>query len=458
MPPIAVHELDKMSLEARARLLQRTEADLSDYITKVEPIIAAVRATGDAALIDFTARFDGVTLDCAALKVPESQIAGAEEELDPEFVKAIRLSVAQVTRFHQEQMPERLWLSEETEGALIGDRWTPIDSVACYVPRGKGFFPSSAIMTAVPARVAGVAKVIIVTPPGPDGSADAATRFIASLIGIKDIYLCGGAQAVAAVAFGTEQVPKCAKIVGPGSPWVSAARQLLSNRIDPGSPAGPSELLVYADASVPASLAALELMVESEHGPDSSAFVVTADRALAQAIAAAVPELWSTMGDYRADFSRTVLTGQNGGIVLAPSIEAAFDFINDYAAEHLAVLSTSALDLLPRIRNAGEILLGPYSAISIANFVLGPSHVLPTGGRANTASPLSVFDFMKRSSVAYLSRTAYEQLAPAAHIFARYEGFVAHANSVSAIRDRILSGESVSGAGSGTRCGTVTLT
>lgn len=437
MPPVTIHELASMSTEARARLLERTEADLADFKEKVEPIIAGVREKGDSALIDFAARFDGVVL--TALKVPASQIANAEQELDAEIVEAIRLSVAQVTRFHQAQMPDQLWLSEETQGALIGDRWTSIDSVACYVPRGKGFFPSSAIMTAVPAKVAGVARTIIVTPPGPDGTADAATRFIASLIGIDEIYLCGGAQAVAAVAYGTETVPKCVKIVGPGSPWVSAARQLLSNRIDPGSPAGPSELLVYADGSVPAELAALELVVESEHGADSSAFVVTTDRALANAIAAAVPGMWSTLGDYREGFSRAVLSGQKGGIVLAPSIEAAFDFINDYAAEHLAVLSTSAFELLPRIRNAGEILLGPHSAIPIANFVLGPSHVLPTGGRATTASPLSVFDFMKRSSIAYLSRAAYERLAPAAHAFARYEGFAAHANSVSEMRERILS-------------------
>lgn len=444
MSPIAIHELSEMSSDARARLLERTETDLASYIEKVEPIIEAVRTKGDTALAECAARFDGVIMGSSALRVPASQIANAEQELDPEIVAAIRLSVAQVTRFHQAQMPDQLWLSEETPGALIGDRWTSIDSVACYVPRGKGFFPSSAIMTAVPAKVAGVARVIIVTPPGPEGSADAATRFIASLIGVEEIYLCGGAQAVAAVAYGTETVPRCAKIVGPGSPWVSAARQLLSNRIDPGSPAGPSELLVYADSTVPAALAALELTVESEHGPDSSAFVVTADPALAKDIAAAVPEFWSMMGDYRADFSRTVLSGQNGGIVLAPSIEAAFDFINDYAAEHLAVLSTSAFDLLPRIRNAGEILLGPHSAIPIANFVLGPSHVLPTGGRANTASPLSVFDFMKRSSIAYLSKAAYERLAPAARTFARYEGFAAHANSVSEIRDRILSNSSPS--------------
>ena len=442
MSSVVIHELDKMSAEDRAQLLERTEADLTDHMRKVEPIIAAVRATGDKALIDCAARLDGVHLEQSSLRVSEAQIASAESELDAELISDIRLSVAQVTRFHEAQLPEKLWLTEETEGALIGDRWTSIDSVACYVPRGKGFFPSSAIMTAVPAKVAGVARIIIVTPPGPDGSADAATRFIASLIGVKEIYLCGGAQAVAAVAFGTETVPKCAKIVGPGSPWVSAARQLLSSRIDPGSPAGPSELLVYADSTVPAELAALELAVESEHGPDSSAFVVTADRALAHAIAAAMPAIWATMGDYRAGFSRTVLGGQNGGIVLAPSTEAAFDFINDYAAEHLSVLSTNAFELLPRIRNAGEILLGPHSAISIANFVLGPSHVLPTGGRANTASPLSVFDFMKRSSIAYLSRAAYERLAPAAHTFAQYEGFVAHANAVSEIRDRILSNSS----------------
>jgi histidinol dehydrogenase len=444
MTSVAIHELAKLSAAERSALLERTETDLSTYLTKVEPIIAAVRVKGDAALVEFARQFDGVALTQNELRVAGNLIASAEQELDPEIADAIRFSVAQVSRFHEAQVPERLWLNEDTQGALIGDRWTPIDSVACYVPRGKGFFPSSAIMTAVPAMVAGVRRVILLTPPGPDGSADAATRFIASLIGIAEIYLCGGAQAVAAVAFGTETVPRCAKIVGPGSPWLSAARRLLSGRIDPGSPAGPSELLIYADSSVPAELAALELLVESEHGPDSSAFVVTADRTVAEAIASAVPSLWPTLGDYRAGFSRTVLTGRKGGIVLAPTVDAAFDFINDYAAEHLSILSASAFELLPLIRNAGEILLGPHSAIPIANFVLGPSHVLPTGGRATTASPLSVFDFMKRSSIAYVSRAAYERLAPAARAFARYEGFAAHENSLSELRDHILSGRGIS--------------
>lgn len=446
MLTIAIHELETLSVIERSALLERTEADLSHYVKKVEPIIAAVRDRGDEALVEFASRFDGVDLHPSGLRVTKESISSAEQELAPEITDAIRLSVEQVTRFHEAQMPEQLWLSEQSDGALIGDRWSPIDSVACYVPRGKGSFPSSAIMTAVPAQVAGARRIVFVTPPGPDGTADAATRFIASLIGVTEIYLCGGAQAVAAVAFGTQTVPRCAKIVGPGSPWVSAARRLLADRIDPGSPAGPSELLVYADGSVPAELAALELLVESEHGPDSSAFVVTSDRSVAEGVAAAVTRLLPTLGDYRAGFSRTVLSGQNGGIVLAPSEDAVFDFINDYAAEHLSVLSTSALDLLPRIRNAGEILLGPHSAIPIANFVLGPSHVLPTGGRAATASPLSVFDFMKRSSIAYISPTAYVRLAPAARAFARYEGFVAHENSVSELRDRILSPRSPSSA------------
>ena len=442
MTTVSFHDLAAMSAAERQGLLDRTEADLSAYMDKAQAIADAVREKGDAALVDFAARFDGVVLQERDLKVSEASIMAAESELDPEIAAAIRLAVEQVKRFHHEQMPERMWLSEATEGALVGDRWTPVASVACYVPRGKGSFPSSAIMTAVPAIVAGAERVVIVTPPGQDGTADAATRFVASLIGIREIYLCGGTQAVAAVAYGTATIPRCAKFVGPGSSWVSAGRRLLSNLIDPGSPAGPSELLVYADNSVPAELAALELLVESEHGPDSSAFVVTADRAVAEAVAAAVTALWPSLGDYREAFSRSVLTGRKGGIVLAPSVDAAFEFINDYAAEHLSVLSSSAFEFLPRIRNAGEILLGPHSAIPIANFVLGPSHVLPTGGRAGTASPLSVFDFMKRSSIAYVSREAYDRLAPAARAFARYEGFVAHENSVSAIRDRILAGAS----------------
>jgi len=286
--------------------------------------------------------------------------------------------------------------------------------------------------------VAGVKKVIVITPPGPDGTVDPATLVAAEIAGVSDVFKCGGAQGIAAVAYGTKTVPKCDKVVGPGSPWVVAAKKQLSSVIDPGSPAGPSELIIFSDGTVPPELVALDLCVESEHGPDSSVFFVTDNEEFARAVASHVPSYWSQMGDVRAQYSRTVLTGQRGGIVVAGTREEAFAYVNDYAPEHLAVLADNAWQYLTRFEHAGEILLGSHSAISVANFVLGPSHVLPTGGAAKTTSPLAVFDFLKRTSIASLTEGAYQGFAAHAERLARYEGFDGHANAVSAIRNQAL--------------------
>ncbi|HEY4162182.1 MAG TPA: histidinol dehydrogenase, partial [Dongiaceae bacterium] len=305
-------------------------------------------------------------------------------------------------------------------------------------PRGKGAFPSVVMMTTIPAIVAGVPEVCIVTPPGPDGKIDDATLVAARLAGVQRVYKCGGAQAVAAVAYGTETVKKCAKIVGPGSPWVVAAKALLSDIIDPGVPAGPSESIILCDETADGRLAALDLLVESEHGSDSSAYLVTHSEKVANDAMAAIPGFWEKMGEQRVNFSSAVLGGKNGGIVLASSWDEAIAFVNDFAPEHLEILSTEPFTHLGRILNAGEILLGNHTPVTLGNFVLGPNAVLPTNGAAKTASPLSVFDFMKRSSVGYVTAAGYPPLAAKARVLATYEGFDAHANAVSEIRDGLL--------------------
>lgn len=438
--PISIHRLSELTAEQRGRLLRRAESDLSSFVEKVDPIIEAVRTGGDRALADLAARFDKAALAPDRIRAGEEEFAAARAALAPELVETLEFAAANIRHFHERQMPETLSLHETHPGVLVGDRWNAIDSVACYVPRGKGSFPSSVLMTAIPARVAGVKKVVVVTPPGPDGGADPATLVAAEIAGVRDVFKCGGAQAIAAVAFGTETVPRCAKVVGPGSPWVAAAKKRLSSVIDPGSPAGPSELIVFCDGSVPAGLAALELCVESEHGPDSSVFLVVADEGFAREVAAHVPRCWARMGETRAHYSRTVLTGPAGGIVVTDTPEQAFAFVDDYAPEHLSVLADNAWQYLTRFTHAGEILLGPHSAISVANFVLGPSHVLPTGGAARTASPLAVFDFLKRTSIAALSEQAYGTFAGHAERLARYEGFDGHGNAVSALRAEALAG------------------
>lgn len=431
---ISMYRLSDLTPDQRNGLLQRTESDISAFTERVVPIIEDVRTRGDAALADLARTLDKANLTPQDIRATPSEFAAARSLVDPQLIETLRFAADNIRHFHEKQLPDTLSLHETHQGVIVGDRWTPIDSVACYVPRGKGSFPSSVLMTAIPAKVAGVENVIVITPPGPDGTVDPATLIAAEIAGVEAVFKCGGAQGIAAVAYGTETVPKCAKVVGPGSPWVVAAKKLLSSVIDPGSPAGPSELLIFSDATVSADLVAMDLCVESEHGPDSSVFFVTADERFAKDVADLIPAHWARMGETRAAFSRAVLTGGKGGIVLASSEDEAFAFINDYAAEHLAVHAQNAWQYLPHIRHAGEILLGPHSAIAIANFVLGPSHVLPTGGAAKTASPLAVFDFMKRTSIASISREAYGRLAPHAERLGRYEGFDGHANSVSSLR------------------------
>jgi histidinol dehydrogenase len=435
---INFHELPRLSPDERRRLLTRTEADLSSFEAKVRPIIEAVRNEGDEAVARFARQFDKAPVEASELRATSADFKAAERALAPAVREAMEFAAGSIRRFHEDQKPEEMWLHEIRPGAYAGDRTRPIPSVACYVPRGKGAFPSVALMTTIPAKVAGVPEIAIVTPPGPDGKIDAATLVAARMSGIDSVYKAGGAQAVAAVAYGTETIPRCAKIIGPGSPWVAAAKRLVSHVIDTGTPAGPSELIVLADDTADGRVAGLDLLIESEHGPDSSAYLVTWCRRVAEEALAAIPEYWKQMGEQRVDFSSSVLSGPIGGIVLARDEKEAIAFVNDYAPEHLEVLSTEPFRYLGDLHHAGEILLGAHTPATLGNFVIGPNHVLPTSGWARTASALSVFDFMKRTSIAYVTSAGYPELARHAHALATYEGFDAHANAVSATRDRLL--------------------
>ena len=433
-------ELARISARERSALLTRTEADLTSFLEAARPIIEAVRVEGDAALARFTREFDRVTVEAGSLRVPTADLERASAALEPAIHDAIDFAIDGIRRFHEAQLPDEMWLKEVRPGVLAGERVRPIPSVACYVPRGKGSFPSVAMMTTIPAIAAGVPEVMIVTPPGPDGRVDAATLAVARKVGVSAVFAAGGAQAVAAAAFGTATIPPCAKIVGPGSPYVVAAKRLLAHVIDTGVPAGPSEAIILADAAADGRLAALDLIIESEHGPDSSAYLVTDSREVALAAAVAVEQHWQAMGPERVRFSKAVLGGPRGGILLAADWPAAIAFVNDYAPEHLEILSRDPLGDAGRILNAGEILLGPHTPIVLGNFVLGPNAVLPTGGAARTASPLSVHDFLKRTSIGYVTATGYAALAGPARTLAAYEGFDGHAHALSATRDALLQG------------------
>lgn len=439
MAHVNIQVLADLAPEERRALLRRSEADLSAVIDKVGSIIEAVRAEGDEALVRLGRALDGAEgLTREGLKVTEAEFDEAHALVEPEVMEAIRFAVANIRAFHEAQAPAPLWMKEVRPGAFAGDRYTPIRSVALYVPRGKGSFPSVTMMTSIPGVVARVPELAILTPPAPDGRVDAATLVAARAAGVSTIYKAGGAQAVAAAAYGTETVRPALKLVGPGSPWVVAAKRLLAGVIDAGLPAGPSEAIVLADDTLPGGLAALDLLIEAEHGPDSSAWLVTHSRRVAEEAAAALPDLWAAMTEQRAAFSRAVLTGPSGGILLTGSLRESYDFVNDYAPEHLEILSRSPFEHLGEVTEAAEVLLGPHTPITIANFCLGPNAVLPTSRGARTWGPLSVHDFLKRSSVGYVTPKAYPELAAHAARLARYEGFSSHENAVGPMRQAYL--------------------
>lgn len=435
-PEVALHELSRLTVQQRDQLLSRVEDDLDAYLEGVKPIIEAVRTEGDEALARFGRQFDGAqSLSADTIAVTPAQIDSAFDQLDKQLIETLEYSADNIRRYHEAQRPPEMWMKEIRPGVLVGERFTPIDSVACYSPRGKGSFPVVTLMTAIPAAVAGVPSPIILTPPGADGEVDPATLVAARLAGVENVFKAGGAQSVAAAAYGTATVPRCFKIVGPGSPWLVAAKRLLAGRIDPGMPAGPSETIILADETANPRIAALDMTIESEHGPDSSSFLVTWSAEIAHAVRAAIPEYWNHQSETLAGYSATVLSGQRGGIVLAQNAQEAYAFINDYAPEHCQVLSKTPHEHLAHIRNASEILLGEHAAGSIANYMMGPNCVLPTSSNARTYSPLGVHDFMKSCSVGHMTQTGYREMAPHTHRFATYEGFDGHANAVSALRD-----------------------
>lgn len=433
-----LHILSDLSASQRAALMARAETDLAPFIAKVTPIIEAVRREGDVALARFAREFDKAPVQPHEIAATGADFAAAEKSLDPEVTEALAFAAHSIRKFHTGQIPERNWQMEVRPGVFAGDRVSAIPSVACYVPRGKGSFPSAVLMTAIPAHVAGVKDVIIITPPGPDGKIDDASLVAAQMAGVTRVYKAGGAQGIAAAAFGTQTVPAVKKIVGPGSPWVAAAKRLVSDRVDVGTPAGPSESIVLADDTVNGRLAALDILIESEHGPDSSGYIVTWSKRVVDEALRALEDFYKHMSPQRVEFASTVLSGPQGGIVLARDEDEALAFVNDYAPEHLQILSLDPQQYVDRVLHAGEILLGVHTPSTLGNFVIGANHVLPTGGWAKTSSALSVHDFLKRTSIANVTAEGYRILAPHAKVFAAYEGFDGHANAVSKLRNDIL--------------------
>ncbi len=429
------YKWNEMSRADKARLLRRSETDIQAIIEQVKPIVEDVRLNGDAAVLRWTEKFDGVALNRNKLKATKEEFASAGKKLPKAVRAAIDKAATNVHAYHERQLPQSLWMTPVETGVYAGEKITPVASIGLYVPRGKGAFPSVMVMLGAPAVVAGVKKIVVVTPPGPDGEVDAATLYAAQACGVKDIYRVGGVQAVAALAFGTAKIPKVDKILGPGSSYVTAAKRILYGMVDVGLPAGPSESIILADEYADPELVANDLLIEQEHGPDSTALLVTHSSALIKKVAARVPALIAKLPAKRREFINKGFAGF-GGAVLTKSLRQSVDFVNEFAPEHLEVLTVDPFDTLGKLKNAGEILLGQDTPITLGNFNLGVNAILPTGGFARSYSGVSIFDFLKRSSIGFVSKQGFDSLAPTAETLARYEGFPAHAAAVAVRRKR----------------------
>ncbi len=422
-------QLDQLSDAGKQKLMRRAEQDISELLPLAQEVTARIREEGDAAVVEYTQRFDAESFSADMLRATPDDFAKARASLEPEIITAIEDAHVNIHKFHLEQMPEPMWFTEVQPGIMAGEKTTPIASVGLYVPRGKGAFPSVMLMLATPAKVAGVPKIIVVTPPAPDGKPDAAALVAAEVCGVDEVYAVGGMQAIGALAYGTETIPKVDKVIGPGSSYVSAAKRLLYGTLDVGLPAGPSESIILTDEHVDPRLAALDLLVEAEHGPESAALLVTHSREVAEKVCEVLPKYIVELPEWRRKFVENVLSNY-GGVLLTDSLEESIAFVNEYAPEHLEVLTDEPFITLNKITNAGEILLGSMTPIPTANYCLGLNAILPTGGFARTFSSVSVQDFLKRSGVGYLSREGYERLQATTATLADYEGFPAHAMSI----------------------------
>lgn len=415
------YDLSEISIE---EILERDRAASADVGGIVAGIIAEVRKNGDAALKAFSAKFDGAEL--TSLNVSEGEIDAAVASVDPALMDVLRRSAENIRAFHQKQLRQGFVTTGE-DGVLMGQRFTPLARVGIYVPGGTASYPSSVLMNAVPASVAGVPEIVMATPPRRDGTVAPLILAAARVAGITKIVKSGGAQAVAALGYGTESVPKVWKITGPGNAFVAEAKRQVYGVVDIDMMAGPSEILVIADDTADPACIAADLLSQAEHDKMAAPVLVTPSRPLADAVEKALER--QTVLLPREEICRAALSGK-GKIIVAADMEAAAAVSDAIAPEHLELAVADPFALLARIRNAGSVFLGHHTPVAVGDYFAGPNHVLPTSGAAHFASPLSVDDFVKKSQFLYCSRDALEKAADDVAAFARAEGFEAHARSV----------------------------
>ena len=415
--------------------LKRSESDISEVMDSVSAIINTVKEKGDKALLDYTLKFDNINLTGKDIKVSKEEFETAENNLSKEVKEALKYAIDNIRKFHKTQKPSSMKFDELRPGLFAGEKAIPIESAGLYVPRGRGSFPSMLYMLAVPAAVAGVERICVITPPGENGEVDPGCLYAAKLCGIEEVYRVGGAHGIAALAYGTESIPSVDKITGPGSMYVSAAKRILNGTVDVGLPAGPSESMILADNNADPWKLALDLLVEAEHGSDSSAVLVTTSSEVASITADYIEKLIDNLSEPRKTFVKDVFNGY-GAIFLVDDIEKGAELVNAFAPEHLQLKTKEPFSTLSLIKNAGEILLGENIPFSAANYVTGVNAVLPTGGNAKTYSAVSVRDFIKYSSVVYVDKNGYEDFKKHVITLADYEGFETHGNALK-LRDKV---------------------
>lgn len=425
---ISILNWSSLSTDERRQALRRpVQQDTATLQDRVREIVSDVRARGDAALLEFTRRFDGVAL--ATIEVGTAEFAAAEAALNAEHRRAIDRAIANVRRFHEPQLGPPLRV-ETAPGVVCERQFRPIDAVGLYVPAGVAPLPSAAIMLAVPARIAGCPTRIICTPPRRDGTADPAVLTIANLCGVRRVFKLGGAQAIAAMAYGTQTVPKVDKVFGPGNAWVTAAKLQVANDPEGAAldlPAGPSEVLVIADESARAEFVAADLLAQAEHSTDAQALLVTTSGALAAATAEQIETQMQRLT--RVDTLRKSI--EHARLIVVDTLDTAIELSNTYAPEHLILQVERARDWLPKVRNAGSVFLGAWTPETMGDYCSGTNHVLPTYGFARAYSGLSLHDFVKRMTVQELTSDGLRDLGPTAITLAALEGLDAHANAVS---------------------------
>ncbi len=408
-----------------ARLEQRGERAGRAVETRVRRIVDDVRRRGDRALVEWTRRLDGVRRTPAALRVAADDLAAAFRDLPRVARGDLRLAASRIRAFHARQR-ERSWSVTDTAGARLGQRITPLERVGVYVPGGRAAYPSTVLMTVVPARVAGVDQVVAVSPVGPAGDVPVVLA-ACHVAGVDALYRIGGAQAVAALAYGTATVPRVDKVVGPGNVYVATAKRLCYGQIDIDSIAGPSEVLVVADASADAGMIAADMLAQAEHDPMAASVCLASDRRLAARVVAALREQLEGL-PRRATAERSLAA--YGAVVVTRSLAEAVELANRVAPEHLELLVRDPARWLPALRHAGAIFVGPHTPEAFGDYLAGPNHVLPTGGTARWASPLGVYDFMKRTSVIEAAPRTLARLGPAIMRLAALEGLDAHGRAV----------------------------